>query len=378
MSGYGEIGRMGPRIFRSGFVLIFLLLIIVPGEAQIARYSKVPQVLLNPFISLGLGADDAGAGAAAQQCPEPVSPVIDLEPVGYYIDKRATTIDPALLAENRRQVRPLNDFIAQVEAQTARMFLADGAEAAGAAACAIRLLDSWASNGALLGASNMQGNGHRRWAANALAVDFLIATSVPFREKEAVDRVRSWLARVGDLLIETIGSSKNNHRYWTAAALSATAIASGNRRHFEWALTAMSDGLDEVDMQGALPREMARGSRALSYHAFSLTPLLQVILFAKRNDVQLSEKEVSAVQRLAHFIFKNARDPSGLERKTQAVQEWDPSKTYANAWIYIYLSVFSDCELYRYIRARGVDEVYPYLGGNVVRMYPLSREKECG
>ena len=61
-----------------------------------------------------------------------------------------------------------------------------------------------------------------------------------------------------------------------ALKLAAIGEAANNRSDFDWAMATYDNGVDQIQPDGTLPLEMARGSRALHYHLYALAPAVGV------------------------------------------------------------------------------------------------------
>lgn len=71
----------------------------------------------------------------------------------------------------------------------------------------------------------------------------------------------------------------------------------------------MREQLAQVNDQGALPLELARGARAFHYHTFALDPIAALSRFAAANGLRLSAEEVAALARLRRFVLAGVLDP---------------------------------------------------------------------
>ena len=63
---------------------------------------------------------------------------------------------------------------------------------------------------------------------------------------------------------------RNNHYYWTGVGIMATALATRDAGLLRTAQAIYRKGIDDIQADGSLPMEMARGARALHYHDLSL------------------------------------------------------------------------------------------------------------
>lgn len=343
------------------------------------------QVSRRQLIALPLAFAAAGAGpaAAGSMLADPFDPArprrIDIRPmaapacggsfpvvesvvgVGYYVDKSHSVIDEDKRTANVAINKPLIDYVAQVEASVAA-WLASRGQSQEAAGCGLRLLRAWAQGDALMGKFNEQGRGTRRWNATALAISYLaLRHALPDRHDPAI---AVWLARLG-LGCRADGERlKNNHLNWTASAVAACAVGANDRTAFDWAVAAARRGIGEIQPDGSLPLELARGSRALNYHSFALGPLLLVAELAGANGIDLYSEGNGALARLAAFILRNNADPAEVARLAHASQEWSGFMP----WIELWARRSGDAAAVA-LAARTRPINFPYLGGNQTLLF---------
>lgn len=360
------------------FVAPFLIAVATAAPQPVSAQAHG---LNNPFtatLAKAAARRAADREAPPAPCPAVPPPVLDLEATSYYSDARATIIDPDRLARNRAQVKPLNDFMALIADQTTQALSSTGAQRAEASACVITLLDGWASRNALSGRFNAQGASHRRWVINAIAIDFLAVTAAGDPDAAATARVRQWFGRIGREIVSSIGRIQNNHLYWAAAAAASTGVASGDRQLLSWATLQMREGLSEVTEQGALPREIARGARALNYHIFAIEPLLQVIILARANGWEPSPQDVEALHRLSGLIARNLSATDEFGALAGVPQKWDGMTDFAVSWAALMATALppADCALAKLAAERPTLKS-AYLGGNIRLLYPVRLPPSC-
>ncbi len=373
-----ERPRLGPIQAAALAIAPFLIAVATAAPQPVSAQAHG---LNNPFTATL--AKPAASRAAEREalpapCPAVPPPVFDLEATSYYSDARATVIDPDRLARNRAQVKPLNDFMALIADQTTLALSSTGAQRAEASACVVTLLDGWASRNALSGRFNAQGASHRRWVINAIAIDFLAVTVGGDPDPAATARIRQWFGRMGREIVSSIGRIQNNHLYWAAAAAASTGVASGDRQLLSWAIQQTREGLSEVTEQGALPREIARGARALNYHIFAIEPLLQVIILARANGWEPSAQDAEALRRLSGLIGRNLSANDELGALAGAPQKWDGMTDFAVSWAALLAAAMppADCALTKLAAERPTLKS-AYLGGNIRLLYPVRLPPSC-
>ena len=120
------------------------------------------------------------------------------------------------------------------------------------------------------------------------------------------------------------GDSQNNHLYWAGVELAAIGVAANNRKDFDWAMATYDNGVDQIQPDGALPLEMARGGRALHYHLYALAPLVLLAEFGEANHLDLYAHANGAIHRLVNFSVAGLQDPDAFrqsDRRATGVAE---------------------------------------------------------
>lgn len=281
--------------------------------------------------------------APAMACPSPPPAVRDLAPPRFYSDPDGTVIDPELLAEHRGQVEPLAAFLRHVtqHADKANRRTSPSA-AAEAADCAVRWLESWAAQGAWLGdMGSRQGEYQRKWDLAGVALTYSKVRRFATPEARAV--IEPWLVRMADAatrFFDDRNRQRNNHWYWLGLGLGATALATDSPRHWDMARSIMGDAAADIRADGALPLELARKSRALQYHAFSLMPLVVLAELARSRGEDWYAMAGGALHRLADLTMRSLADPRVMDALAGAPQD-RPTRPGAG-WLQLYAKRFPD------------------------------------
>ena len=281
---------------------------------------------------------------AAAPCTAPPQPFTgELEfPSKYEGSGRARdTFNPESAAAYKKKTQPIvsmeKGLVSLVKHYQRSGNLAD-------ADCARGWLLSWAAADAMRGvAKNHTGRSLRKWSLGTMASAYLQLKFAPAQPLAAhakdAARIETWLSAMATQVaaewptndpIEKI----NNHYYWAAWALMATAIATDRREHFEAALALYRVFEKQVDADGLLPNEMRRASRAAEYHNYAMAPLAMIAAFAKANGVTLAGEPGSALSRLAAQAQTALDDPQHFKPQAGALQETkalEPSS--ASAWL---------------------------------------------
>ena len=174
----------GQGFRRVGLVLLLLLPPLLPGGAGAAEPLRTPFAPLPP------------ATAPETGCPAPPEALRNIEGVSFYTDPAFSRPDPGRLAADAAVQKRLDVWQDAVQAAVARARAGE----AGAAACALSLLDDWAKSGAMLGAVNQQGAYHRVWALAGAGLAFLRIRDAAGLEPVSVGRVGRWMREVADAI----------------------------------------------------------------------------------------------------------------------------------------------------------------------------------
>lgn len=271
-------------------------------------------------------------------CPPWPAPQVDVVANGYYTDTQHAEVSASLLAQNHESTVTGRRFLAEVSRAADRFH---GQADRAAADCALDGLAAWAHGGALLGrmlgpARGRQAEYERKWLLAGLALAYLKLKPAASDTQRAA--IEPWLGRVADAMWlfweDAAGTpsrhKRNNHYTWAGLALAATALAQGDKLRWERAHRVFTDTLNEVDAQGRLPMEMARGPRALHYHAFTAGPLVvMAALSRRRGDDWLAQGDAAArLQRLVDAIVEGLEAP-----KTFSAQAQEMPSASTLAWL---------------------------------------------
>jgi poly(beta-D-mannuronate) lyase len=267
----------------------------------------------------------------------------------YYIDSHHSVIDPGLRKQYEDSVAPIEGFSRDAVA-AADAYQGKGSRSA--AECAAALLAGAAAQKALTGsmgghqASYVQG-----WNLGTWAVVWLKVRPSGVASPEQTTEIRAWLKRLAE---ENRGyyekkrqqhstDAANNHLYWAGFAISAAAIASDDRRLFEWGMDAYRHGAKDIRDDGTLPLEMDRGQMALHYHLYALAPLVLLAEFGEANGVDLYAARDYAIRRLVSRCIAGLQDPTFFERGTGFPQVTTPRiEAWEIGWAQAWLRRFPD------------------------------------
>lgn len=245
--------------------------------------------------------------------------------------------------------------------------------------CAVAWLGEWSQADALLGkAENHTGAAVRKWALGSIASAYLrlkFSSSQPLLTRGAsISTIEAWLSRVADLVVREWSDVPeqhfNNHEYWASWAVMATAVALDRRDLFDWSVHNFRRAAAQIDAEGYLPNELARETRALQYHNYSLPPLTMIAAFAKANDLDLTHESNDALKRLATRTLAGVDDPRIFQAKTGKKQERDGTDEASKfSWLEPYCWLYA-CDQALERRLESYRPINTYrLGGNITALF---------
>lgn len=341
-----------------------------------AANSAVAQPLLPPP---GFFAAADGAGRKPRECKETPRPYTEsLEFPSKYegSDQARDDLNEKAYAQYKNKTARINTLEKEVSAST-EAWLRDGQEEN--LHCALDQLALWAQAGALQSrSSDHTGRAVRKWALGSYAAAYLrlkFSASQPLlRYGEQARHIEGWLDRLATIVVEDWSGQPdekfNNHEYWAAWAVMASGVALNRRDYFDWAVAQYRRAAAQVDAQGYLANELARDTRALAYHNYSLGPLVMIAAFAHANGVPLLPEGHGALQRLALRVLRGLDDPRGFEDRTgQAQNLSDLREASKFAWLEPYCWL-SRCDTATSARLQALRPLKTYrLGGNLTELF---------
>ncbi len=251
--------------------------------------------------------------------------------------------------------------------------------------CTLNWLTRWAQADALLSRDfNHTGKSMRKWALGSLSSAYLrlkFSDSHPLATHPAEARqIEAWFAKLAEQVISDWDNlpleKTNNHSYWAAWSVMATAVATDRRDLFDWAVKEYKMAASQVDDQGFLPNEIKRQQRALAYHNYALPPLAMIASFAQVNGVDLRPENHGALQRLGERVLAGVKTPEAFERKSGQKQDMSDLKVDSKfAWLEPYCSLYT-CDAQVLERKHGMQPFKSFrLGGDLTRVYDPAHEK---
>jgi poly(beta-D-mannuronate) lyase len=254
-------------------------------------------------------------------------------------------IDPSSYEEMKKIMAgfwaDLRDFI-RFSDRTARD--GDGKSAARAVA----YLRHWAEGGHMLTepkGSPQEKNQSRyemKWSLQGIATAYALVIK-PYVSDEDRAVIEPWLKaaakKVAAYNIERPGDGKlNNHYYWGGASVMAVAVATGDEELMGKAEKTYKAGIDEIQDDGTLPREMKRKQQSLHYHNYALTPLVFMAELSKIAGKNWYAYRPDRLNLLQNFTLR-ALDDSSFAEKAFGVKQDDRLMTACSddhGWMYFY------------------------------------------
>ncbi|HEL4246416.1 polysaccharide lyase [Stenotrophomonas maltophilia] len=320
-----------------------------------------------PSLVLRLGLLSAALAAAPTYaaCPPPPAGHPDIRALGYYTDKAGSVIDPVLQQQNKDATAPLDRYAADV-ARMSDDYLRTGDPAA--AQCTLSWLGAWADDGAMLGqmirVNNDQSFYMRQWMLDAVAMAYLkVHDQANPQQRAHIDPWLQKLARANLAYWDNPKRRRNNHYYWGALGVLATGLATDDEALWEAGHAAFQKGIDDIQYDGSLPLEMARGQRALHYHDYALAPLVMMAELARLHGQDGYASGDHAIDRLARRVIEGSKDPAWFNEHTGVAQ----LPLQASGWVEFYRLRSPDGGLFDAAHARGPFHS-PRLGGDLTLM----------
>jgi poly(beta-D-mannuronate) lyase len=283
--------------------------------------------------------------------PDPVV-ALKLESIYDQSDKYHAKIDAEAKKVYDGKLKPVRDFTLEVT-DMANKYVASGGKDVGQALCAMHWISAWAHEDALAQLESRQSNLSvtRIVAGLALAYTQLPRQMADFPQSQR-DEIDAWLQRRAEAAMATYGdgskrkSDLQNHRYWGGLAVAAVGVATGRKDMLQWGVESYRIGVCQIDSKGALPLELARGSRARDYHLHAITPLIMIAELAQANGINAYDMCDGAIHRLVGFVIEAVVDAhaiDGMAGKQQLPLSRNSDGTIRGdrlAWIEPYLKRF--------------------------------------
>lgn len=301
--------------------------------------------LLIGFVLLGFGLwDSAAAGSATLAADvraednggcqfDAFAPIGAISGVEYYSDELNSIVDQVRFRQSRAAVRELYRYESELE-RLASAYAEDQRNVS-EAHCVLKLLDYWASSGALLGESNQQGRYHVKWVSVAMSLAFLRTRASLDRSVADASAIREWLYLLGSRAAnEYRGSTKyDNHFFWAKAAGALSSIAAADVSALNENVESGRAGFVEAESEGELRYEATRGGRACRYHSFALSAVLLIEEAADANGIPPNVEVAGAIRRVASRIVEECADELGFDGRRTLRGGLEQAPTQCCGWV---------------------------------------------
>ena len=273
---------------------------------------------------------------APYSCPDPPPFSKSLDVEGYYIDAHHSVIDPAKREAYEKGSAPPT-HLGQWSTEAADAYLRRGSRAG--AQCVYALLsaaavaDAWS-------AAMPTGQAHyvQKWMLAGTAVAYLKVRHSGVGTPEQDKAIQKWFGKLADRIEDYVDSKLkypdsdawNNHRYWSGLAVAAAGVARGDEREFHFGMDAFKAGVNEIQPNGVLSREMARAGMALHYHLYALAPLIMIAELAEANGIDAYAQNNHALDRLVALCEQGLLHPEIFEKATGVPQKMPDKIAGAN------------------------------------------------
>lgn len=356
-------------------VMLTSCLILAGCERSVPR--SVPTYTLKPPFDLAeIQSDLKHPYTKKFTCKVPPEPLKDLFFESMY-DKNsenASIVDPEAYKTYKEATKPVQNFEVGL-ATTANLYVRSIPPRPEIASCVISWLTLWADAQGMLGKDNHSGEFIRKWILASIAMAYIQVRDDANISAEDHQKVRTWIAQLAARVTEDFTnrpdskSRNNNHMYWAAWGVMASGIALDDQKLFDWALYETKTGLGQIQQDGTLELELARGSKAYNYHHFAAIPLFMMAETAYANKIDLFDFNDKALQRLARVLLENMDDQSYFEKLTGEKQDLTRTITSSNlVWLEIYRKHFEDKDADRWLeKFRPVKQ--SRVGGNATLLY---------
>ena len=274
----------------------------------------------------------------ATPCPTLPDLPADLITDGFYRkdDPTHSIVDPVMMKAYNETSGPVKNA-AHTIVDLADRFRTTGSR--DAARCTLTLLAQMAHNNTLAGhMSSQQAYYVQGWLAGAMAVAYLKVRGSGFDSPEQAKAIGLWMGKLAVSTRDWYDEAEkkhplgNNHLYWAGTELAAIAAVSDRQDLLDWAIAAYKNGVGQIEPDGVLPLEMARGQRALHYHLYALTPLVFLAEFGAANHQDLYAYKDHAIARLVKLCVTGLSDPALFQQRTGVKQEVPVHASGDDAW----------------------------------------------
>ncbi len=289
-------------------------------------------------------------------CKTPPAPIRSLTFSGFYTPGTSSSkIDKNAQSRYRAARKPIDNYERDLIRMTDR-YLAGAPRDPAIAHCVLDWLHRWAKGGGYQGTVSSQGGFVRKWALGTISLAWLKIREAPGLDPNKTADVLRWIGTWA-LTVKADyeerperSSRNNNHAYWASWSVGLAGVALNDRRLFDWMVGRQYKAMQQVRDDGTLRLEMARRSKALHYHLYSVQVLTMIAGLAARNGIDLFEIEDGAMHRLVDRTVAGLSDPSFFARETGEAQTWVGTLQGGKlAWMEVWNARYGDPEIAKWV-----------------------------
>lgn len=307
--------------------------------------------------------------AKSYDCPDVPDPVVSLATKSSYNQKDPTRsqYDAEARKNYLKAIAPVWEYNGGI-VKIANHYRTGKYESEAVVECLQDWLGDWAEDNALSDLATDTAQLHMGQTIATIAFAFMQAANDPSFDADKKEEIASWLNDRTTSMIAFVNArpdkitSSNNIRYWNGLGAAAAGVALNNRTLFDWGIESARIGIRQIALDGTLPEELSRASRARHYHFFGGTPLFATAELAAANGIDLYSENNGALQRLAKLLIQSVNDPSIFEKRTGTTQVKEGNSMLPQenvmAWLYLYNRHFPSTQ------AETILKQYPSLGSS--------------
>lgn len=201
-------------------------------------------------------------------------------------------------------------------------------------ACTVRIVANWAAAGSFTQMRSEDAYLTRDRFVSEIVLALLDADTAGAVAEPEREQISKWLSAIADDTITFYtyragpNSKRNNHRYWAGLSVGAIGYFTAQKSFLDWGDRSYALGVCQVDGEGLLPLELARGSQALNYHIYAYRPLAAYAALAARHGNDVAQVCGGGLVRLKTATLRGLSDPgrfAALAGQTQASLASDAS-----------------------------------------------------
>ena len=356
-----------------------IALLLLAGSLSVSAAQSI-------WVSQATPASKLVADYRSQRCPKTPPPAytghLQLDSKYDQSDSSKSTLLAKQSKDTQRVRKQLQYYIGGlVKAGEVFQRTKKADEANVALACLTQWLDAWGNQSALLSDdASKTGVATRKWALAAIASTLLKVRALSDQRYQLSSVQKRWLGELSAKVISEYEPRRydsriyfNNHDYWAAWAVAASAMLLNDNRALAWADVALRRAFGQITAgQGDyayLPLELARGRLAADYSHYALVPLTFLVEAAERNGRPLTTEERDKFTALANFAARAVLEPKTLAELTKSQAE---VSTHKMVWLLPFLSRYPQHTWARRLyQAYGKDiNGYSQVGGDLKPLYP--------